>query len=281
MTAPYKIRRMHADEVKTAIAWAAQEGWNPGIHDAETFYEADSEGFFVGELNNEVVAVGSAVVYDEHFAFCGLYIVKPEYRGKGYGIELTRARLEYTNPRNVGIDGVVENIAIYERIGYRLAYHNVRYQGTAVCTAFETQAIVPLSKVSFVKIEKYDRQCFPAYRSKFLRAWITQSDSMAIGFVENGQLLGYGVRRRCIEGHKIGPLFADDQSIADQIFMALQQNISGEAIFMDIAEVNPAAEKLVLKHNMKAVFSTGRMYLHDQPDINYEKVFGITTFELG
>ena len=281
MGTAYKIRRMHTDEVKTAIAWAAQEGWNPGIHDAETFYVADPEGFFVGEINNEVVAVGSAVVYDDHFAFCGLYIVKPGFRGQGYGIELTQARLQYAKPRNVGIDGVVENISIYERIGYRLAYHNIRFKGTAVCTAFDTQAIIPLSKVSFTKIETYDRQCFPAYRSKFLKAWITQSDCMALGFMENDRLLGYGVRRRCIEGHKIGPLFADNQSIADQLFMALQYDIPGDAIFMDIAEINPAAEKLVLGHKMTPVFSTGRMYLQGQPELAYDKIFGITTFELG
>ncbi|NOQ14107.1 MAG: GNAT family N-acetyltransferase, partial [Methyloprofundus sp.] len=115
----------------------------------------------------------------------------------------------------------------------------------------------------------------------FLSAWITQPDSLALGFVENGQLLGYAVRRRCIEGHKIGPLFADTPHIAEQLFLALQQDIPGEAIFLDIAEINPAAEKLALRHKMEPVFSTGRMYLHGQPELAYEKLFGITTFELG
>ena len=281
MVAPYKIRRMRADEVKIAIDWAAKEGWNPGIHDAETFYVTDPKGFFVGEINNEAIAVGSAVVYDEHFAFCGLYIVKPEYRGKGYGMELTHARLQYVGPRNAGIDGVVENISIYERIGYRLAYHNVRYLGTAIDTGFDTKAIYSLSKVPFSDIETYDKQCFPAPRSNFLQAWITQDDALALGFVSNGQLQGYGVRRRCFKGHKIGPLFADNPRIAEQLFLALQQGISGDDIIIDIAEINPAAEKLVLNHKMKPVFSTGRMYLQGQPELAYEKLFGITTFELG
>ena len=281
MTAPYKIRRMHADEVQTAIDWATQEGWNPGIHDAKTFYTADPKGFFVGEISHEVIAVGSAVVYDENFAFCGLYIVKPEYRGQGYGIELTRARLHYVAQRNAGIDGVVENISIYERLGYRLAYHNVRYQGTAMLSGYDIQSILPLSQLLFSEIVTYDRQCYPACRSTFLRAWITQPDAIALGCVENGRLRGYGVRRRCIEGHKIGPLFADNSRIAEQIFQALQRDVPGDAIFIDIAEINPAAEKMVLSHKMEPVFSTGRMYLQGQPELAYEKLFGITTFELG
>ena len=125
------IRRMSPHEVALAIEWARREGWNPGLHDAHTFYQADPNGFFIGELNGEAVAVGSAVVYDDQFAFCGLYIVTPEHRGKGYGLALTKARLAYCGDRNIGIDGVLENVNIYERIGYRKYYQNARYQFTA------------------------------------------------------------------------------------------------------------------------------------------------------
>ncbi len=281
MNKDYIIRRMRADEIQIAIDWAAQEGWNPGIHDAQTYYHADSNGFFVGEINGQAIAVGNAVVYDDQFAFCGLYIVHPEYRGQGYGIALTKERLRYVGQRNAGIDGVVENIPIYERIGYRLAYHNIRYQGTATKPASVDPDIVPLSQLPFEIIEIYDRFCFPAKRRKFLNAWINQADTKALGFVENGQLLGYAVRRRCIEGHKIGPLFADNQAIAEGLFQALQQDIPGEAIFLDIMEINPAAQKLVEKYNMQVVFSTGRMYLKGQPKLADQKIFGITTFELG
>lgn len=281
MNKDYKIRQMQADELQIAINWAAQEGWNPGIHDAKTFYQADNSGFFIGEIGNRAVSVGSAVAYDDQFAFCGLYIVHPEYRGQGYGIALTRKRLRYVGQRNAGIDGVVENIPIYERIGYRLAYHNIRYRGIAAGPASVDRRVVPLPQLPIKNIEAYDRLCFPARRRKFLYAWINQPDAKALGLIENGQLQGYAVRRRCIEGHKIGPLFADNDAIADALFQALQQDIPGDAIFLDIMETNPAAQRLVDKYNMQVVFTTGRMYLKGQPRLDDEKIFGITTFELG
>ena len=43
----YHFRRMQADELQIAIDWAQQEGWNPGLHDAETFYQADPDGFLL------------------------------------------------------------------------------------------------------------------------------------------------------------------------------------------------------------------------------------------
>jgi hypothetical protein len=42
---------MHRDELDLAVEWAALEGWNPGLHDADAFYAADPDGFFVGLLD--------------------------------------------------------------------------------------------------------------------------------------------------------------------------------------------------------------------------------------
>jgi GNAT superfamily N-acetyltransferase len=272
---------MQPEELQIAIDWAQHEGWNPGLHDAETFYQADPNGFFVGELDHQIIAVGSAVRYDQNFAFCGLYIVHPDFRGQGYGLQLTQERLRYVDTRNAGIDGVVENISIYERIGYRLAYHNMRYQGLACEAKADQRAIVALSDITFADLVAYDRLCFPAPRDAFLQAWIKQQDSRAIAYVKQGQLMGYAVRRKCNEGHKIGPLFADSFIIAKHLITALQQDIVGDAIFLDITDINPAARRLVEQQQMQQVFSTGRMYLKGQPNLEDEKIFGITTFELG
>lgn len=98
LTAPagqYAIRRMDKEDVGLAMEWAAQEGWNPGLTDGDCFYVTDPEGFFIGELSGVPVGCISAVAYDDTFGFIGLYIVRPEYRGKGYGIRLWNAAMEY------------------------------------------------------------------------------------------------------------------------------------------------------------------------------------------
>lgn len=41
----YLIRTMNREEINLAIAWAALEGWNPGLSDADCFYAADPDGF--------------------------------------------------------------------------------------------------------------------------------------------------------------------------------------------------------------------------------------------
>jgi len=57
----YKIRPMKRDEMNLAVEWAAAEGWNPGLNDAEPFYAADPGGFLLGLKDGEPIAMISAV----------------------------------------------------------------------------------------------------------------------------------------------------------------------------------------------------------------------------
>jgi len=123
----YRIGRMSLSDVEIAIDWAAKEGWNPGLNDAACFHAIDSHGFFKGELGGRMIASGSAPVYDAEFAFIGLYIVAPAFRGKGYGWALTDAMLAYADSRNVGLDGVEVMAERYARLGFRAAHRSVRH----------------------------------------------------------------------------------------------------------------------------------------------------------
>ena len=279
--AGFHTKRMTASDVQTMIDWAGREGWNSGIHDATSFYAADPNGFFKGVLDGEIVATGSAVVYDDHFAFCGLYIVAPEHRGKGYGLALTKARLAYCGDRNVGIDGVLQNVKIYERIGYKAYYENSRFQCEAKASAPVSPHVRAVIVSDFAAIKAYDRLCFPAPRDAFLKAWLNQPDAQAVVYCEDGVVKGYAVRRRCRLGHKIGPLFADDADVAAALLQAAQKDVAGQPIILDVPGNNPEAMHLAQSSGMEKMFATARMYQKGLPKIAEGKIFGVTTFELG
>lgn len=277
--ASFQIRAMTRVELDLMVDWAADEGWNPGLHDADCFHAADPDGFFVGLLDGEPIASISGVAYDDGFGFLGFYIVRPEHRGKGYGLAIWNACMDYLGGRNVGLDGVVAQQHNYRKSGYALAYSNVRYEGVGAAAAADD--VVALSSVPFDRIAAYDRACFPARRDRFLRCWLAMPDSTGHAVLRDGALAGYGVRRRCRAGHKIGPLFADDDAVAETLFTALAGRIADEPVFLDIPETNTAARSLVERHAMRPVFETARMYTEKAPEIALGRVFGVTTFELG
>ncbi|MBK5049207.1 GNAT family N-acetyltransferase [Paraburkholderia domus] len=274
---------MSADDVALAVEWAAAEGWNPGLHDAECFRAGDPNGFFIGVWRGEPVACISAVAYGEHLGFIGLYIVKPEFRGRGFGMRVWQHGMDYLRNRNVGLDGVIAQQANYRKSGFRLAYRNIRFQGVFQAVAHDAarSTILNASALPFERLFDYDRFCFPAARERFLAVWLGQPDVIALAAVHDGHVAGYGVLRRCRAGCKIGPLFADSDEIASDLFDALVARMPGEVIVLDVPETHPAAVALAERHGMTSVFETARMYTQEPPAIQIERMFGVTSFELG
>ena len=216
---------MNRKEVDLAIEWAAKEGWNPGFNDADCYYSADPNGFLIGLLGDEPIATISVIKYGDSFGFLGFYIVKPEYRGKGYGIQIWNAGLKYLEGRNIGLDGVVAQQDNYKRSGFKLAYRNIRYEGIGGGNPPENSEIVKLSTLPFETIDLYDRLFFPENRSRFIKSWINQNGCDSLGILQKGKLVGYGVIRKCRSGCKIGPLFADNSEFAETLFLSLKSVI--------------------------------------------------------
>jgi GNAT superfamily N-acetyltransferase len=277
-----QIRLMARGELDTALDWAAAEGWNPGLGDGACFHAADPSGFLLGLVDGEPVASLFAVKYGAAFAFIGGYIVKPAWRGRGYGGEIWKAALASLAGRKVGLDGVVAQQANYARSGFRLAYRSIRFEGTGSGQAEVNDHIVPLSTLNFDDVCRYDRQCFPAQRAGFLACWIGQPGHVAIGAFNEHGLAGYAVARPCRNGVKIGPLFADTPALAQALFADLQGKVApGVALFLDVPEPNEAAGALAASKQMRPCFETARMYTGEQPALCLERQYGITTFELG
>jgi len=278
----YKIRTAVRHEISTVIGWAKAEGWNPGIYDADTFFSSFPDGFLVGLLDGKPVSFISAVSYGNAFGFIGLYIVSGPYRGRGYGLKIWNRAIAKLSGRNVGLDGVTEQQNNYKKSGFRLAYRNIRFQGNNLNMEIDDGHILPLSLIPIKQVSAYDHKIFPAERPLFLKAWLTQPQSLAIGYVKNGALQGYGLIRPCQSGFKIGPLFAETEPVADKLLAKLMQYAPNDKpVFLDVPEINRPAVLLAGRYKMKPVFETARMYSRNQPDVPIQKVFGVTSFEFG
>jgi GNAT superfamily N-acetyltransferase len=286
----YKIRPMNRSEVELCTQWASAEGWNPGKHDDQAFYAADPEGFWVGLLDGEPISTISAVRYGDDFGFIGLYIVRPEYRGLGYGLKLWQVAMQHLHGRLIGLDGVVAQQANYKKNGFKFAYNNIRYQGIAgpsqapsqTLNLFTDMQVLPVSAVSNDWLVAYDRNFFPQSRERFLTAWIGQPGVIARVVMIDDMVRGFGVIRPCETGYKIGPLFADEESIAQQLFDTLLGSVQhGTQIQFDIPAINSGARALAERHGMTPVFETARMYTGEAPKLDIARIYGITSFELG
>jgi hypothetical protein len=275
------VRKMRPREVWMVRTWSEAEGWNPGLHDGPCFFATDPGGFFIGELDGRPVSCISCVAYDDSFGFVGQYIVKPEFRGQGYGVRTWLAGMAHLRTRNVGLDAVLAQQSNYERSGFAFAHHHIRYQGDGC--GQPPAGVVRLSAVPFKDVMAYDRRCFPAPRPTFLRDWLALPESVALGCLREGRLAGFGVARRGVQGVKIAPLFADDLAAAEVLLRGLTIETGGGSFFLDTPDEaeNPAARHLVRRVGMTELFRTARMYTRGRPRLDAGRVFGITSHEHG
>jgi hypothetical protein len=272
---------MRADELRLIYSWADGECWNPGAHDLSAFHAADPDGFFVGELNGDPVSCVSCVRYGDAFGFLGQYIVRPDRRGRGFGLAVWRAGMAHLANRCVGLEGVLAQVPNYERSGFRFAHYTTRFTGTGGGTA--PGGLVPLRELPFEAVAAFDARCFPAPRGAFLRAWLSLPESVGLAAVDGDRLTGYGMLRKSVNGHKVGPLFADGTDTAARVFAGLIATIPGGSFCIDVPDqtAQPDGGRLVSTFGLTEVFRTARMYTAAPPAHDSSNVFGVTSLELG
>lgn len=279
------LQRLDLQGVQTLIKWAEEEGWNPGPYDAEVFYETDREGFCGYYHNKELIAGGSIVSYSGELGFMGLFIVKPEYRSFGIGRQLWHQRRDSLLSRlkdgaPIGMDGVVAMQPFYAAGGFQTAFRDERYVRTG--TAFKVHDhIAPVLEKDVENILAYDTTCFGYARPQFMTPWLHLPGNITFQYVAEEKLKGFAVVRKLISGYKVGPLFADNGTIAEELYKACLNAVKGEQLYIDIPVVNEDAVRLMNNYDAACIFECARMYYGAPPAIDMTKVFGITSFELG
>ncbi|MBB4566259.1 GNAT family N-acetyltransferase [Rhizobium leucaenae] len=284
MKSTFAVRTMRAGELELALEWARQEGWNPGVDDALAFWETDPSGFFMGTIGEVPVGCISVVRYGESFAFLGLYMVHPEFRGKGYGKALWKKGMAFAGNRTIGLDGVVAEQENYRLRGFETAYRTLRYGGIPKMpdVAEASADVGPVTQDKLEGLLRYDAAIFPGLRYSFLTAWCGAPEKRKSVMVGSGsKIRGYGTIRRCFEGYKVGPLFANSPDVASALLAKLAPEAKGRPVYLDVPADNTEAIELAEAFGLSPVFETARMYRGAAPKMPLDRVFAVTTLELG
>lgn len=280
-------RRAGRAELDLAIEWAAEEGWNPGLDDAEAFWATDPDGFVCAERGGQVVATGSVVSYDRAFGFMGFFIVRPNLRGQGIGRDFWMWRRDVLRARLVpgaamGMDGVFAMQPFYRAGGFEFAHRTLRMTGAVEATDSDPEAeLLDLASLRFDEVAVFDRRYFRFDRRRFLARWIDPVGGRGLAAVDGAEIVGMGVIRPCRVGYKVGPLFAADAQVANALFVALASTADGGEVTLDVPEINVDAVALAERHQLTERFGCARMYIGEAPPIPWHGVYGVTTFELG
>ncbi|MFD7710460.1 GNAT family N-acetyltransferase [Streptomyces sp. NPDC059786] len=266
------------DDWRTVTEWAADEGWNPGLSDGPCFFAQDPDGFFIGRIDGQPVSAVSVVNYGTDYAFLGFYLVRPGLRGHGYGLATWKTAFAHAGGRTVGLDGVVAQQDNYRRSGFEPAHRTMRFSGTVPELAAPA-GVTPVRDPESVLA--YDSACVPADRPRFLWRWLTEDGHRALARFVDGRLTGYGVIRPGRDALRVGPLFADTAEDARALFAGLTAGAAGQQVAVDVPLPHTPAVALAEDLGLAPSFETARMYTGPVRPFAAERVFGVSTLELG
>jgi GNAT superfamily N-acetyltransferase len=291
------LRRMEKKDLEMVMIWCKEEGWNVGKYDAHFYYLLDSTGHFLFLLDNQPVGAISVIQYSSQFLAIGPFIVKKEYRNKGYGTQIWHHAMELLE-KNSGATSVLYSvpaqISRYEKSGFKQDYYNQRWQKKLTANidsdsveVKEAEGIKYLDSNMLESVINYDQIIFSVSREKLLSMMIKSQN--VTGFVstgDKGEITGFGLVRPCIEGYRVGPLYADTIKNAQDLFSFLLKTVDNSTVFIDAPTSNPYLESFAQYFNLDRVSEadTVAMFKGEVPRSlreNSHKNYAIYSLEIG
>ena len=275
------IRPLHPQETRSIAQWTKEEGWNIGLHDTQVYQNFSATSLIGAFVEQQLVGVSAVFLYNPRYAFFGLYRIKPDFRGQGYGLAMTRYRLQAARHRNVGLESSLENTHRYRHIRFRSDYRHQRYYFKGHEESLPDN-IIDISEIPLAKVIQFERQIYGEDRDTFLRCWLTYPKFTTKILVRDGHIRGYFVLRPTSDNEcRLGSFTADSLADAEHLLRAAQYFSKGKGLYIDMPENNPNAQTLVQTFNGQLLFESVRMYKGYALDINHHKVYGIASLEAG
>jgi hypothetical protein len=215
----------------------------------------------------------------------GLFIIRSDRRGAGLGRVLWHHRRDRLIDRlepgaTIGMDGVLGMVPFYTDGGFRLAYHDQRYQGVASGEA--DPHVLALADEDRTDIRNLDAALFGADRSAFLDGWLSAPGVQAVVIrSEARRLTALAAIRPALDGYKFGPVLAESPDLARRVVGHLLSLVQGQAVQIDVPVPNASGLALAESFGLRPVFRCARMYYGPTPKVNVQHIFGVTSFEFG
>ena len=289
------IRPMSEDDIDFVTEISRKEGFVPGVGDLGIYQNTDKQGLWVGWLDHKPIGCIAGIRYNQNYGFLGLFLVKDEYRGRGFGLQLWKKALDHLKDLPcIGLEAAPERIVDYSKWGFTVSSKTTRWQWLGNGKILEENFINDdLDDFSFVEgssiptnaVEKFDEKREATPRPHFLSSWLNHPAGKVIAVVDKeGVCHGFGRIRPCLlqsgDGWRIGPLMADSPKLLKILLKKLIDSHPG-LIIIDSPGLNKTASKLFKDLGFTSESETFRMYKGSLPPVSMNDVYGLACLELG
>ena len=246
-----RLRVMTSADIPAGMRLKELAGWNQTAADWRRFLERSPEGCFVAEVGAQVCGTVTTIAFEDRFAWIGMVLVDPEYRGRGFGTALLERAIHYLDELDLSalkLDATPQGKPLYEKLGFRSEYEIGRWTRRQPPGAAKPSLAGVRESASPALLEsicEFDRQVFGADRSGLLMSLHEEAPELTVGILKDGTLAGYALGRRGSFADHLGPWMAFDPDTARQLLESFLAGSSRETQIADCLNAHAATGDLL------------------------------------
>lgn len=263
-----RLRTMTSSDVPAGMRLKEIAGWNQTEEDWRRFLGASECGCMVAEVDGQVRGTVTTITYEDRFAWVGMVLVDPQYRGKGLGTKLLKSAIEYlegTKITAIKLDATPQGKPIYEKLGFQSEYEIERWiLKRTPKMASKSAGAAPSPAVSERLIEAIlaeDREVFGADRKQLLKSLHQSAPELTVAVWEGATLRGSVFGRRGSFADHLGPWTAKDSNSASELLNTFVARSRREILLVDRVKSNAVAGSLLRSAGFEYSRLLTRMYL--------------------
>jgi ribosomal protein S18 acetylase RimI-like enzyme len=249
------IRPFHNfGDIDFAFDMTSREKWHiESKIELHLFYEYDRQGCFIAEVDGEKAGICIATAYTKN-GFIGELIVSPKFRKNGIGTALMQKAihfLQFKNVQNIYLDGVVNAIPLYKKLGFHEIYRSLRLFGDIEPSI--SPSVSDISEQDLPEILNIDRNCFNEDRGFFLIKRFTNYPHLCFKLSINQSIQAYLFGREGNGGWiSAGPIVSlAGPNDAIQLLKSFQERIGYQPFSMGILEKQKELIYLLIQCGLK------------------------------
>jgi GNAT superfamily N-acetyltransferase len=234
-------------------------GWNQTVEDWQRFLQASPEGCFVAEWNGQVAGTTTTIVYEDRFAWIGMVLVDPAFRGRGIGTALLVHAINHLDQRRIPclkLDATPQGKPIYQRLGFQVEYEIERRVLEREPGVAEDAG--PPEDVSSVL--RMDRDIFGADRGLPLSSVANAAPEFVVIARQDHSLAGYALGRKGSQADHLGPWVACSRAAALETLERFLTRSGRNRVLVDVMTNNPWAPALLAEKGFRFSRVLTRMY---------------------
>ena len=263
-----QLRVMTRSDIPAGMRLKEIAGWNQTAEDWMRFLDASEGGCFVADVDGKVRGTVATIAYEKRFAWVGMVLVDPEYRGKGLGTRLLQIAIDFLQAAKIPcikLDATPQGKPIYEKLGFACEYEIERwiFKRTPDVTARTKESVSKntVSEQVFESILAEDRGVFGADRSQLLKFLQHSAPEFTNAISEKSELRGYTFGRRGSFADHLGPWMAKDSDAASDLLRSFIARSRREILLVDCLKSNAVAGGLLRAMGFQFSRPLTRMYL--------------------